>query len=146
MVGLSLEPDAGSGLGEVLDLRQLSKGVVDIFEESFLELFILFFKRDVPHLKLGILLLVALDFLPELFFLSLLVSNGPGLFSDFLFGLGEVDMEHFDDCLIFVFVSEEFVDICLEASDLGIAFLQLSFECLFVKSQLSEVGGLGLVL
>jgi hypothetical protein len=143
---LSLEPDAGSGLGEVFDLRQLRKGVVDIFEESFLELFILFFKGDVPHLKLGILLLVALDFLPELFFLSLLVSNGTRFFSDFLFGLGEVSLEHFDDFLIFVFVSEEFVDICLEASDLGIAFLHLSFECLFVKSQLSEVAGLALVL
>jgi hypothetical protein len=84
---LPFEPDVSSGLGEVFNLRQLGKGVVDIFEETFLELFVLFFEGNVSHLKFGVFLLVALDFFSELFFLRLLVSNSSSFFSDLLFGL-----------------------------------------------------------
>jgi hypothetical protein len=143
---LPFEPDVSSGLGEVFNLRELGKGVVDIFEETFLELFVLFFEGNVSHLKLGVFLLVALDFLSELFFLSLLVSNSSSFFSDLLLGLGEVGLEHLDDFLVFVFFAQEFVDISFEACDFGVALLDFSLECLFGEGELSQVGGLVFVL
>jgi len=134
---LSLEPDVSSGLGEVFNLRQLGKGVVDIFEETFFELFVLFFEGNVSHLKFGVFLLVTLNFLSELFFLSLLVSNSSSFFSVLLLGLGEVSLEHFNDFLVFVFFTQEFINISLEASDFGVALLDFSFEGLFGEGELS---------
>ena len=134
---MPFEPDVSSGLGEVFNLRQLSKGVVDIFEETFLELFVLFFQGNVSHLKFGVFLLVALDFLSELFFLRLLASNSSSFFSDLLFGLGEVGLEHFDDFLVFIFFAQEFVDIGLEACDFCVALLEFSLERLFGEGELS---------
>ena len=55
------------------------------------------------HLKFSVILLIALDLFSELLLFGLLVGNGACFFSDFLFGFGEIGLEHLDDFLIFIF-------------------------------------------
>jgi hypothetical protein len=46
-------------------------------------------------------------------------------------------LEHFDDFLIFIFFTQEFVDIGLEACDFGVALLDFFLEGLFGEGELS---------
>lgn len=88
------------------DKGELGKGAGYVFDETFSELLGLLFQGCVLHFHFGDILLVFFYLFPEFLFLGFFFEDRFGFGIVLFFGFENIFLQHLNNFLVFVFISQ----------------------------------------